>query len=111
MSELVLQVSGLVKRFPLGRRRELTAVDGFDLEIHAGETGALIGEIGAGKATPGRGRGRLVAPTGGGGSGKSTGARSITRLVAPTGGEISLAGHDLAAASRSHVWRHYGDLQ
>ena len=90
MREPVLEVSGLVKRFPLGRRRELTAVDGVDLELHAGETVALIGESG---------------------SGKSTVARCITRLIDPTGGAISLAGRDLAAASRSDVWRHYGELQ
>jgi oligopeptide/dipeptide ABC transporter ATP-binding protein len=93
MSEPVLRVSGLVKRFPVrsrGRRRLLTAVDGVDLELHAGETVALIGESG---------------------SGKSSVARCIARLVEPTGGEVTLGGRSLTAAPKGSVWRFYGDLQ
>jgi oligopeptide/dipeptide ABC transporter ATP-binding protein len=90
MSESLLEVSGLVKRFPVGHRQLLTAVDGVDLELRAGETLALIGESG---------------------SGKSSVARCITRLIEPTSGEISLVGHNLAAARKGTVWRHYSDLQ
>jgi peptide/nickel transport system ATP-binding protein/oligopeptide transport system ATP-binding protein len=89
-TDSLLEVSGLVKRFPVGRRQLLTAVDGVDLALRAGETLALIGESG---------------------SGKSSVARCITRLIEPTAGEISLAGHDLTAASKRSVWRHYSDLQ
>ena len=38
MSEPVLKVSGLAKRFAIrsrGQRRMLTAVDGVDLQVHA----------------------------------------------------------------------------
>jgi peptide/nickel transport system ATP-binding protein/oligopeptide transport system ATP-binding protein len=93
MTEPVLRVAGLVKRFPLrshGRRRLLTAVDGVDLELHRSETLALIGESG---------------------SGKSTVARCVARLVEPTAGEITLNGHSLSAAPRRTLWRHYGELQ
>jgi peptide/nickel transport system ATP-binding protein/oligopeptide transport system ATP-binding protein len=68
----------------------LTAVDGVDLEVAAGETVALIGESG---------------------SGKSSVARCIARLVEPTAGEILVAGHDVTAARRTDLWRCYGDLQ
>jgi oligopeptide/dipeptide ABC transporter ATP-binding protein len=93
VSDPVLSVSGLVKRFPVrsrGRRALLTAVDGVDLELHAGETVALIGESG---------------------SGKSTVARCIARLAEPTGGEITLDGRSLSAAPKRSLWRFYGDLQ
>ncbi|MHB8691698.1 MAG: ABC transporter ATP-binding protein [Solirubrobacteraceae bacterium] len=93
MTEPVLRVSGLVKRFPVrsrGRRRLLTAVDGVDLELHAGETVALIGESG---------------------SGKSSVARCIARLIEPTGGEVTLGGSTVTAASKGSVWKFYGDLQ
>ena len=93
MSDPVLKVTGLVKRFPIrsrGRRHLLTAVDGVDLKLYAGETVALIGESG---------------------SGKSSVARCITRLVEPTGGQITLEGHDLSAAPKGSLWKFYGDLQ
>ena len=93
MSEPVLKVSGLAKRFAIrsrGHRRLLTAVDGVDLEVHARETVALIGESG---------------------SGKSTVARCIARLVEPTAGEVTLGGRNLTAAPKASLWRFYSDLQ
>jgi oligopeptide/dipeptide ABC transporter ATP-binding protein len=93
MTELLLQVSGLVKNFPvagLGRKRLLVAVDHVDLEVRAGETVALIGESG---------------------SGKSTLARCISRLVEPTSGVVRLGSTELTAVPRRSLWRSYGDLQ
>lgn len=46
MSEAMLQLSGLTKRFG-----GLTAVDHVDLEVHAGEVVGLLGDNGAGKST------------------------------------------------------------
>jgi peptide/nickel transport system ATP-binding protein/oligopeptide transport system ATP-binding protein len=91
MSDRVLEVHDLVKRFQLRARRELlTAVDGVALEVAAGETVALIGESG---------------------SGKSTVARCIARLVEPTEGRVLLGGQDLTALPKSAVWHAYSDLQ
>ena len=52
-AERLLQVEGLVKRFPLPSvsfrpRAELLAVDHVSLFIHRGETLALVGESGSG---------------------------------------------------------------
>ena len=44
---LVLQAKGLVKRYG-----QVTALDGADFELHAGEILAVIGDNGAGKSTP-----------------------------------------------------------
>jgi ABC-2 type transport system ATP-binding protein len=64
----VLRTRGLAHRY--GR---LTALEGLDLELRAGECLALIGANG---------------------SGKSTAVRSIAGLLAPTAGEVRVAGAD-----------------
>ncbi len=62
---VVLQVSGIVKRFPLGKRslwdrvirkplRFLRAVGGVTFEVRGGETLVVLGESGSGKTTLGR---------------------------------------------------------
>lgn len=55
----LLEVSGLTKRFSLGRtalfspRRYLTAIDDFSLTLSRGEIFGLVGESGSGKSTVG----------------------------------------------------------
>ena len=99
MNDPVLQVSGLVKHFPVGhrgrpgargRRRTLVAVDHVDLALSAGQTVALIGESG---------------------SGKSTLARCVARLVEPTSGVVRVAERELTAVPRRDLWTAYRDLQ
>jgi len=70
MSAPLLEVRGLSKHFTLGggiwgRRCEVRAVDGVDLDVGRGETVGLVGESGAGKTTLGRAILRLVEPSAG----------------------------------------------
>ena len=68
MSEPLLKIRGLKKHFRIGHGRKapvLKAVDGIDLDIHAGETVGLVGESGCGKSTFGKAVINLHAPTAG----------------------------------------------
>jgi peptide/nickel transport system ATP-binding protein len=65
MSEPLLAVSGLVKHFPLDKRRSVRAVNDVSFEIRHGEALALVGESGSGKTTIGRCILRLIEPTAG----------------------------------------------
>jgi oligopeptide/dipeptide ABC transporter ATP-binding protein len=84
MTESILEVQGLTKRFPVKRTRNLPwrrppeswllAVDGVDFAIAPGETVGLVGESGCGKST-------LV--------------RLVTRLIDATSGRIGFAGEEI----------------
>jgi oligopeptide transport system ATP-binding protein len=79
--EVILQVDGLKKYFPIRRGvfqrhvGDVKAVDGVSFDVYRGETLGLVGESGCGKTTTGR---------------------TIIRLYEPTGGHVHFEGADLA---------------
>ncbi|MFE5918424.1 ABC transporter ATP-binding protein [Streptomyces sp. NPDC056468] len=85
MAEAILEVSGLVKHYPLTRgilfRKQVgavKAVDGIDFTLHRGETLGIVGESGCGKSTV---------------------ARMLVNLERPTAGSIKYKGEDITGLS------------
>jgi peptide/nickel transport system ATP-binding protein len=86
MTEPILEIRGLTRRFPVKRAEHrpwrrahaswLHAVDGVEFAIAPGETVGLVGESGCGKST-------LV--------------RLVTRLIDPSSGNIGFAGKEIGA--------------
>jgi len=88
MSEPLLKVRDLVKRFPirkglLGREvASVHAVDGVSFDLAAGETLGVVGESGCGKSTTGR---------------------CILRLIEPTSGEVWFEGRSVTRSSKDEL--------
>ncbi|MDZ7359122.1 MAG: ABC transporter ATP-binding protein [candidate division KSB1 bacterium] len=99
----LLQIRGLRVHF-FKNQTTLRAVDGMDLQIHAGETLALVGESGCGKTTTAFSIFRLIPPPGkiAGGAiefrGKNLLALSEKEMRAVRGREMGLIFQDPSAA-------------
>jgi oligopeptide/dipeptide ABC transporter ATP-binding protein len=96
-SDVLLEVSGLRKHFPVTRgavfKRQVgavKAVDGIDFAVRRGETLGLVGESGCGKTTTGR---------------------MITRLIEPSDGRIIFDGHDITHVSQGTMRPLRRDIQ
>ncbi|WP_333750495.1 ATP-binding cassette domain-containing protein [Streptomyces sp. IBSBF 2394] len=76
----ILELNGLRKEF--GGRRPNVAVDGVSLDVHEGETLALVGESGCGKTTL---------------------TRLLLGLLEPTAGSVRFDGRDLSALTASEL--------
>jgi peptide/nickel transport system ATP-binding protein/oligopeptide transport system ATP-binding protein len=96
MSEAVLEVTDLVKHYPVRagvlRRQVGTvhAVDGVSFSVGTGETLGLVGESGCGKSTV---------------------ARSVLRLIEPTSGQIRVGGADITHLSKGELRSHRRAMQ
>ncbi|MGW1958465.1 ABC transporter ATP-binding protein [Streptomyces sp. NPDC001920] len=85
MAEPILEVSGLVKHYPLTQGilfkkqvGSVKAVDGVDFTLHRGETLGIVGESGCGKSTV---------------------AKMLVNLERPTAGSITYKGEDITRLS------------
>ena len=81
-SDPLLRVEDLCQYFPLGKRRELHAVDHVSFEIKKGEVFGLVGESGCGKTTTGR---------------------SIIKIYDITGGDVYFKGKRICAGPRTYT--------
>jgi len=93
----LLEVSGLIKHFPITRGilfkstvGQVRAVDGLDFAVRTGETLGLVGESGCGKSTTGR---------------------LISRILEPTAGTIRFDGRDISHLSTGRMRPLRRDIQ
>ena len=82
MTDPLVVVEGLVKRFYLKGQNYVGAINGISFEIGRGETLGLVGESGSGKTTVGR---------------------CLLRLVEPTSGRIRFEGSDITQLTRQEL--------
>ncbi|MDR6999024.1 dipeptide ABC transporter ATP-binding protein [Neobacillus niacini] len=96
MSELLLEVNGLKKYFPitgglLGRKKgEVKAVDDVSFYVKKGETLGIVGESGCGKSTTGR---------------------LLMRLIEASDGKIIFEDKEITSMSKSELRRTRRDIQ
>src|SRR6201994_2985217 len=84
MTDPLIAVEGLAKRFYLKGKNYVGAINGISFEIGRGETLGLVGESGSGKTTVGR---------------------CLLRLVEPTSGRIGFEGSDITRLTKRELKR------
>jgi oligopeptide/dipeptide ABC transporter ATP-binding protein len=96
-SEILLDVKGLKKYFPAGKKNIFTreqqivkALDGVSFTVNKGETLGIVGESGCGKSTMGR---------------------TILRLHEPSAGSITFEGTDITKISKRQMKGKRKDIQ
>ncbi len=96
MSDVLLEVTRLVKHFPIKKGffsrvvGWVHALDGISLTVHKGQTMGLVGESGCGKTTAGK---------------------TILKLIEPTGGTIRYNGEDITHFDRKQMKRLRREMQ
>ena len=90
MSEVILRVEHVTKKFPVSSGRFLTACDDITFDVHKGETLAVVGESGCGKTT-------LL--------------KAIMNMQKPTSGKIIFHGEDITQLSGEAKRQNYRHIQ
>ena len=90
MSEIILSVEHVTKKFPVSGGRFLTACDDISLNVRKGETVAVVGESGCGKTT-------LL--------------KAIMNMQKPTSGKIIFHGEDITQLTGEAKRQNYRRIQ
>ena len=90
MSEVILSVEHLTKKFPVAGGKTLTACDDITFDVRKGETVAIVGESGCGKTT-------LL--------------KAIMNMQKPTSGKIIFHGEDITKLTGENKRQNYRRIQ
>lgn len=90
MSEIILQVQNVTKKFPIAGGKFLTACDNISFNVRRGETVAIVGESGCGKTT-------LL--------------KAIMNMQKPTSGKIIFHGVDITQLEGEDKRQNYRNIQ
>ena len=90
MSEIIMRVENLTKKFPVSGGKFLTACDNITLDVKKGETLGIVGESGCGKST-------LL--------------KAIMNMQKPTSGKIIFHGEDITQLTGENKRQNYRHIQ
>ena len=90
MSEIIMRVENLTKKFPVSGGKLLTACDNITFNVRKGETVGIVGESGCGKTT-------LL--------------KAIMNMQKPTSGKIIFRGEDITALTGEAKRQNYRHIQ
>lgn len=90
MSEIIMRIENLTKKFPVNGGKFLTACDDINLNVRKGETVGIVGESGCGKTT-------LL--------------KAVMNMQKPTSGKIIFRGEDITQLSGEAKRQNYRHIQ